>query len=105
MNKKYYRINLILNLIYACVILRCLVYGFGHANFIDGGVGGGDWDELVEWMLFICFIPAPLITNILCIRTCCKNTKSDRVFFKCLGFGVLGFFSPLATVALILLLN
>jgi hypothetical protein len=84
-----------------------MLYGFAHANY--GGFirsGGGKWNYLIEWIFWVFLIPAPIITNILCIRACYRNTKLIREFFKCLFFAILAVFvSGFAFVAICRLLD
>jgi hypothetical protein len=88
-NNKYYAINFILHIVYGCVNWNSLAYGLAHAGYLGG------------WMLLIFSIPVPIITNVLCIRACYRNTKKIREFFKCLGLAILaGYLSTFIAVAL-----
>jgi hypothetical protein len=90
-NSKYYKANFILHLIYGCICWCCVLYGLAHANYGGFiGSGGGRWSDLTDWLSIIFFVPAPLITNILCIRMCYRNTKLIREFFKCIGIALFG---------------
>jgi hypothetical protein len=89
-NRKYYIINFVLHLFYGSVIWTCIAYGLEYANYAGlGSGGGGRWSNLVGMLGYFFLIPAPIITNVLCIRACYKNSGSHGEFFKCIGIAIL----------------